>query len=369
MINSMGNKIVDLIKKEIDIEKETPIYIQIAEIIREKIKKGELKEGDEFAPEYEFAEALGVSIGTLKKALSLLVKDGLIYRRPKLGTFVGSKTREKLLKTTKNILFILSNHRIPDHHYSVLFSGIEEGCRENLYNLKFYTYYDGKEKEIKKMIEENVDGILIAGRIKKNLILSIMNSKIPFLIIGEMVEKWKPFNYLPRIVIKIEKASYKAAEYLYKKGRRKIVFISGNINYPYYFKMLNGYKKFVESRNLKCLFYYKEGEIDREKEGYQLTEKAIKENVDAILCGNDLMALGCIEKLKEENIEVGKEISVMGIGNLSISGFISPPLTTVDLETFSLGKESINFLKKIITGERKRKFVWERMKIIERESA
>lgn len=39
MINSMGNKIVDLIKKEIDIEKETPIYIQIAEIIREKIKR------------------------------------------------------------------------------------------------------------------------------------------------------------------------------------------------------------------------------------------------------------------------------------------------------------------------------------------
>ncbi|MCM8773047.1 MAG: LacI family transcriptional regulator [Candidatus Omnitrophica bacterium] len=361
------DKISYLIKKEIDIKKQKPIYVQIADTIREKIKKGELKEGDEFAPEYEFAEALGVSIGTLKKALAILVKEGLIYRRPKLGTFVGRKIKKNILKTTKNILFILSNHRIPDHHYSVLFSGIEDGCRENLYNLKFLTYYDDKNY-LKKVIEEGVDGIIIAGRVKKDLVQLIINTKIPFIVIGDLVEKWKTFIYYPRIEIPIKKMIYEATKYLYDNGHKKIVFITGNINFPYYKKMVDGYKKFVEEKNLDSLFYHLESDVDREKEGYFLTEKALKEKPDAILCGNDLMALGCIEKLKEEGFKVGSDISVMGFGNLSISSFISPPLTTVDFETFLLGKESINFLKKIIVGERKRKFIWNKFKIIERES-
>ena len=128
------NKITQLIRNELDIEKEEFLHIQIANIIREKIKQGILKEGDELSPEYELAEAIGVSVGTLKKALNILVEEGLIYRRRKLGTFVGKQASIKIKETNRNIIFILSNHRIPDHHYSVLFSGIEEGCKENSFN-------------------------------------------------------------------------------------------------------------------------------------------------------------------------------------------------------------------------------------------
>ncbi len=357
-----------LIKKEIDIEEPVPLYLQIANIIRKKIENGELKEGDELAPEYELAEVLEVSIGTLKKALSLLVKEGLIYRRPKLGTFVGKKIKEKVKESFKNIIFILSNHRIPDHHYSVLFSGVEERCRENLWNLQFYTYYDGDRFLEDLFKKKKVDGAIVAGRIKKDLPIFLFKQNIPFVIIGDPVEKLRKIYYFPRIVLPIEKIIYKATEYLWEKGHRKIALISGDISFPYYLNMYLGYKKFIERKGVKEIHYYKKGEIDREKEGYELTGDILKQKVDAILCGNDLLAIGCMERLKKEGYKIPEDISVMGVGNLSISSFSNPPLTTIDFETLNLGKEAINFLKEIMEGERKRKKLWDRFKIIERES-
>jgi DNA-binding LacI/PurR family transcriptional regulator len=368
MEKNMEKNIGILIKREIDIEEPVPLYIQIANIIRRKIENGELKVGDELAPEYELAEVLEVSIGTLKKALSILVKEGLIYRRPKLGTFVGKKIKEKIKKSFKNIMFILSNHRIPDHHYSVLFSGIEEGCRENLWNLQFYTYYDGDKFLEEILKKKKIDGAIIAGRIKKDLPLFLFKQHIHFVIIGDTVEKLRKIYYFPRIVIPIEKIIYKATEYLWEKGQRKIALISGDISFPYYLKMYQGYKKFVVKKGIEEIHYYKKGEIDRENEGYELTGKVLKGKVDAILCGNDLLAIGCIERLKKEGYKIPDDISVMGIGNLSISSLSSPSLTTIDFETMNLGKEAVKFLKEIIEGKRKRKSPWDRFKIIERES-
>lgn len=361
-------KIETLIKNEIDLESQSPLYIQIADIIRKKIKEGILKKGDELSPEYDLAKALGVSIGTLKKALSILVKEGLIYRRPKLGTFVGRKSEEFAKLYIKNILFILSNHRIPDHHYSVLFSGIEEACRENLFNLQFYSFYDEKFDNLKFILKNNLDGIIVAGRIKKNLVAFLLKEKIPFVLIGEMAEKWNKFYYLPRIIVPIEKIIYNATDYLYKKGHRKIAFIGGDIKFPYYFKMYYGYKNFIKKKRLREIFLYKEGEIDREDEGYQITGEIIKEKPDSILCGNDLIAIGCIERLKEEGLKIPDDVSVMGVGNLSVSNFCFPSLTTIDMNTFLLGKRAVEFLKEIKGEKRNKKEIWDKFEIIERES-
>lgn len=51
----------------------------------------------------------------------------------------------------------------------------------------------------------------------------------------------------------------------------------------------------------------------------------------AIFCFNDELAIGAIKALKEANIEVPGEISVLGIDNEEIGTFFSPELTTVDI--------------------------------------
>jgi len=65
-----------------------PIYIQLKESIKEKIKNGEYKPGAHIPSEREFAELYGINRMTAKHAINALVEDGLLYRVRGSGTYV-----------------------------------------------------------------------------------------------------------------------------------------------------------------------------------------------------------------------------------------------------------------------------------------
>jgi GntR family transcriptional regulator len=67
-----------------------PRYIQIAETLRERIRGGALSAGARLDNQRALAREFGVTVMTLRQALELLDRDGLIARRHGLGTFVAS---------------------------------------------------------------------------------------------------------------------------------------------------------------------------------------------------------------------------------------------------------------------------------------
>ncbi len=69
-----------------------PRYLQIAESLRERIRGGTLARGVRLTNQRALAREFGVALMTLRQALELLEKDGLIRRRHGLGTFVASRS-------------------------------------------------------------------------------------------------------------------------------------------------------------------------------------------------------------------------------------------------------------------------------------
>lgn len=65
-------------------------YYQLAEILREEIRLGKLKPGNQFPTEDSLCREYRVSRGTVRQAISLLVQEGLIARQQGRGTFVNS---------------------------------------------------------------------------------------------------------------------------------------------------------------------------------------------------------------------------------------------------------------------------------------
>lgn len=66
-----------------------PLYAQIKQIILRRIGEGEWQENEVLPSEWDLASELGVSQGTVRKALSELVASGLLYRQQGRGTFVA----------------------------------------------------------------------------------------------------------------------------------------------------------------------------------------------------------------------------------------------------------------------------------------
>ncbi|MDZ7332329.1 MAG: GntR family transcriptional regulator, partial [candidate division KSB1 bacterium] len=73
----------------IDFTDPRPLYLQIVDTIKEKIESGELQPGDQISSQNELAQEYGVSLITVKKALTELILEGVLFSRVGKGTFVA----------------------------------------------------------------------------------------------------------------------------------------------------------------------------------------------------------------------------------------------------------------------------------------
>lgn len=64
-------------------------YVQVAEHLEGRIRSGELAPGSQLRSERDLAEAYGVALGTLRKAVRLLRDKGLLVSAPSKGIFVS----------------------------------------------------------------------------------------------------------------------------------------------------------------------------------------------------------------------------------------------------------------------------------------
>ena len=74
-----------------------PLYQQVQELITVRIIEGVWKPGEMLPSEFQLADLLGVSQGTVRKALNALTEDNVLFRRQGVGTFVSEHTLQKML--------------------------------------------------------------------------------------------------------------------------------------------------------------------------------------------------------------------------------------------------------------------------------
>ena len=69
-----------------------PLYVRVREILVQRVSSGYWKPGQSLPNEFELADELGVSQGTVRKALDMLASEHLVVRRQGRGTFVAEHT-------------------------------------------------------------------------------------------------------------------------------------------------------------------------------------------------------------------------------------------------------------------------------------
>src|SRR5262249_18446191 len=73
-----------------------PLYLQVRDALAERIARRDLLPGASIPSEVDLAREIGVSAGTVRKALQLMETDRLIVRRQGRGTFVSDPTSGEL---------------------------------------------------------------------------------------------------------------------------------------------------------------------------------------------------------------------------------------------------------------------------------
>lgn len=145
-----------------------------------------------------------------------------------------------------------------------------------------------------------------------------------------------------------------AAEHLLAHNRTDCAFIGDASDHsPEFFARFNGFKDELQQNGVPLNDRKIANAISTEESGYHATRSLIANNItfNALFAASDLIAIGAIRALKEANINVPKNVAVIGFDNISIASYINPPLTTIEQNTTIAGQMLVENLLKLIRGE------------------
>ena len=137
-----------------------------------------------------------------------------------------------------------------------------------------------------------------------------------------------------------------ATETLIEAGHRRIAFINGEPWMDAARDRLSGYRRALASHDIAYdAALVREGDWQLAS-GYEhtLSLMRLKPRPSAIFCANDLMALGCLEALRKLDLAVPGAISVIGYDDQEVSRHTHPPLTTLVLPSYEMGRLAVEML-------------------------
>ena len=216
------------------------------------------------------------------------------------------------------------------------------------YDYQFNTIYD-------LAIKEDIDAIVVsmgtvADFLSSNEIESFLNkfSEIPTLILEEDIQNEFCMRYNNKSGLK-ECIKHLILEH----GYRKIAFISGSLNNHDAIERLDVYRETMHEYDLP----YEESMIVYGNFTEYLDNSVSKlldthGDLEAIVCANDMMAVGVYKELKRRGMVVGKDIAVTGFDDYVVAMSMDPPLTTVRVNPYSFGYRALLEAEKIADGEK-----------------
>ncbi|MAN75780.1 MAG: LacI family transcriptional regulator [Rhizobiales bacterium] len=143
-----------------------------------------------------------------------------------------------------------------------------------------------------------------------------------------------------------------ATEHLLAMGRRRIGFINGQDGVVAARDRLKGYKQALASNDIPFDPALVRPGNWEPSAGYEMTHELMKldNRPDAIFCANDLTALGCFDALKELGLVVPDDVAVIGFDDREIAQYLHPPLSTLVLPLYEMGRSAAEILLDTVGG-------------------
>ncbi len=309
----------------------------------------------------DIAKIAGVSHSTVSRSLndsseiSEKTKERIKKIAEELGFEFNNNARSLSTKKTGTI-GIIFDKGFDQENASLFFSKLLKELRYSLERASFDAIIDFRanpftgKNNIKKLINGNkIDGFIIVDEyIEEEDLKFIKEKKVPTVFVHNRPAYQKKYK-LDYVMTDHYKGGYLATQYLINKGHKEIITFTHKIynkEYSEFEERTKGFVKAMEENNLKI----SEKEIIRDEISFEYGREKIKELIKkkkkftAVYAQTDLLALGIIRGLRELNIKVPEEVSVIGYDNIEFGKFSEPELTTINQPTAKLAEEAVKLL-------------------------
>jgi LacI family transcriptional regulator len=185
-------------------------------------------------------------------------------------------------------------------------------------------------------------GVIYATIFTRKVRIPEQLRNIPTVLLNCYADPRQRFAIVPGEVA----GGFAATAHLTALGHRRIGFINGEPWMDAAIDRLKGYKQALATADIAF-----DGALVRDGDwlplrGYQaaLDLLAMPNPPTAILCGNDLMAIGALEAASERGLRVPEDVSIMGYDDQELARYTHPPLTTIVLPNYEMGSKAAEAL-------------------------
>jgi len=199
------------------------------------------------------------------------------------------------------------------------------------------------ETSVRRMLERRVDGVAVMTFGMEELLLEdlkIRNVPLVFVDVGP------PRPRVSNIKIDYLHGIRQAVQHLAALRHQRIAFIAGPLSLKSAEARRNAFVEAMQEIGLTAApELIVEG--DHTLEGGRKAMAALRRiqpRPTAILCSNDMTAIGVMRQSYEEKISIPRDLSVIGFDDIRLAQFILPPLTSVRMSQAELARLAFHAL-------------------------
>jgi DNA-binding LacI/PurR family transcriptional regulator len=337
-------------------KKSDAIYNQL----RLEILDGKWLVGAKLPNEPELAQRFDCSIGTVSKAVGVLVHEGLVERRARAGTRVLRNSLKPEPVTTRMDAFAFIYPSEQHEGIWRIVRGFNDAAREEqrrVVMLSTGADYQKESELLGRLSEFDVRGAVVypvmpSPQDQVHFSKMLLDTKFPVVL----AEVNLPGLGCPAVVADGFHAGYTVTRHLIDRGQKRIGFFSNYAWVP-----------FMRDRYLGYRWALKEAGIDENPESVMLEssmhpvfEDLLREptelagrylkscgKVDGVVCANDFLAFGLINATREMGIRVPEDLKVVGIDDFAMSPSEILPLTTYRIPYEEMGRRAFEMLAQV----------------------
>jgi DNA-binding LacI/PurR family transcriptional regulator len=300
----------------------------------------------------DLARKLRLHYTTVSKALrdhpdiSQATKTRVVSLAEELDYHPNSIAKSLKRQATSTLAVIVPS--IKNDFFSAVISGIEDVAYGREFNIIVCQSNEDSKREaihVRTLISNRVAGVLVSVAQTTTSgahFIALQKQGIPLVFFDRVCDDVKA----GRVIVDDYDGAVQAVEHLIRSGYKRIAHLAGHAHTSIGRDRCRGYADALRRHGM---------DVDREMivyggfeepDGVAGTRKimTLDRKPDAIFAVNDPVAVGVYNEAKRNGLTIPRDLALVGFGDVTLSSYLDPPLTTVTQSPYKLGKAAASML-------------------------
>lgn len=324
---------------QIVLRTEIPIYEQLVAHYRDRIRDGRLGPGTQVDSITAIQRRHAVSRETAKRVLHILEEEGWVIQRAGKGTFVANlRPKQKVWGV------VVPFFSVQYEDLLLQLTQLAAPLQREVHRFYDYNSWEEEVRLVRMMQRERYEAVIVIPTLDESRTWNVYANASPLdspVVLFDHTMTYRDFHF---VVQSYDLGVVRAMDYLLAYGNGGVAFIKN--------EGWSGRNMVLELMLETCRMVLRRRRPDLElvefdRASHVTAETLRNKNVSSLFCCDDICAIQTIGRLREQGVEVPRDLRLVSYGNTDLARFFTPPISSVNPHNGEMAENLVSLLQKL----------------------